>query len=992
MIWYGKAPPGWGGVVGRMKLLAPNVGWADRGGRLYWTTDNGANWTDITPPATPGYDGNIADIFFLDAHHGWVLFGQCCESDQYGDRAKFDLASTSDTGASWSLEHVTLPRSDAVGLNAGGRIAFADDQHGWMVLSAGKGGQNAGSLFLTSDGGRTWREPPAEPGGGGPILMVTPKEGWMVGEYEEFADEELYVTRDGAKSWRKVSLPAPKEIYPAIYPTADVPVFEDDKHGFVAVTYSGGYGNKSAAVLFATDDGGRSWKPDRILANLEEKAVGQRMPSTVADSTWITGNRVPAHAPTLTALSAGARVRASIDPVSHFSGYFQVYQLSFATRTQGWIIVGDGELRSTTDGGATWTTLLPGPQPRVIQPHGSFIPRPSMGEPDAALAPADSVTNAALALNPSKHLGFDQYSVGPPFEMGKWWQYSPYHDVGFYPNGSANGHLDPNLSSSWVTAVSRQGWGLIPIWVGLQDHCACSQKGGVWPNCLNKNEHPYETFSADPFVAKTEGLLEASETVYYLNLLGITGGIVYKDLENYNDTSVACSSSAIYFLAGWIEEIRASGFKAGVYESASNGADLLIVQPDDVWIAQGNNEVSIWQLGNASKGYPFSDAIFTNHQRIHQYTKNIYQAWGGIPAWEIDNDIEDVQVLGGGGTKTMQTYNEYPFSLFVDCTQVGAIIANVPCSVNANGINNPQLYDTPTTPASTIGTIIGEIYAWEGGPFIPTDQMQDSRQLADASGTFPCDENSDPDGGTVSFDWGFETGYFQTPFPYVVGGTCFDWYGTTRGSTAGTGINNLTGDSGRIVGRYTTNNSDSPWYGCQASSQSPQVCSVPSVGNTQYIGINDVDWISQQTGPDANGNYTAGLVLSAGTSAVKEFAGMAAGGINGFGQMGYYSPYPVGGGIFDYNGGYSSGNVSTTAQIVGINNNNEAITGGGLIQEADTPKGAASSGLWAGNCPLMQVVSGINDWGQIVGSTLFPTEDNWVVFLGDVCIPATEND
>ncbi len=188
-------------------------------------------------------------------------------------------------------------------------------------------------------------------------------------------DEELHVTRDGGKTWQTVSLPAPKEIYPAIYPTSDLPVFEDDKHGFVAVTYSGGYGNKSAAVLFATDDGGRTWKPDRILANLEEENTGQRLPSTVADSTWITGSRVSAHPPTLTALSAGARVRATVDPVSHRSGYFQVRQLSFATPSRGWVIVGDGGLLSTTDGGTTWTTLTPGPQPHVIQPHGSFIPR-----------------------------------------------------------------------------------------------------------------------------------------------------------------------------------------------------------------------------------------------------------------------------------------------------------------------------------------------------------------------------------------------------------------------------------------------------------------------------------------------------------------------------------------------------------------------------------------------------------------------------------------
>ncbi len=342
-----------------MKLLAPGVGWAQRGEGLYWTTDNGANWKYITPPSRDSGE-HIADIFFLDAHHGWVLFAE------YGEpECKFDLAYTGDTGATWSFGRVT----GAGGLAPSGRIAFANEKNGWMVLNAATAAFSAGTLLLTSDGGRTWRDSPTDPGGQGPISLVTPEEGWMVSEddEEEFANEELYVTRDGAKSWQKVSLPAPKEIHPAIYPSADVPVFEDNKHGFVAVTYSGGYGNKSAAVLFATQDGGRTWKPDRILANLEEGSVGDRVPSTVVNSTWITV-RVSAHRPSLTALSAGGRVRANIDAVSHRSGYFQVQQLSFVSPTQGWLLDITSNLLSTTDGGVTWSTLLPGPQPDVIQP------------------------------------------------------------------------------------------------------------------------------------------------------------------------------------------------------------------------------------------------------------------------------------------------------------------------------------------------------------------------------------------------------------------------------------------------------------------------------------------------------------------------------------------------------------------------------------------------------------------------------------------------
>jgi photosystem II stability/assembly factor-like uncharacterized protein len=361
VLWYGKAPPGWGGVVTNMKLMAPNVGWAERGVRIYWTTDNGANWTDMTPP-TPAAGENIADIFFLDVHHGWVLFAKYDEP-----QSKFDLAYTGDTGATWSARHVVLPENEGT-LAPSGRIAFADELHGWMVLNtATSSAIQAGTLLLTSDGGRTWRDSPTDPGGQGPILLVTPEQGWLVGDGQE---EELHVTRDGAKTWQTVSLPAPKEIYPAIYPTSDVPVFEDDKHGFVAVTYTGGYGDKAAAVLFATEDGGLTWKPDRILVNLEEGSVGERLPTTVADSTWITA-RVSAHRPTLTALSAGARMRATIDPVSLFSGYFQVSQLSFATPRQGWIRDNGGNLLSTTDGGATWADISPGPKPHVINPVNS---------------------------------------------------------------------------------------------------------------------------------------------------------------------------------------------------------------------------------------------------------------------------------------------------------------------------------------------------------------------------------------------------------------------------------------------------------------------------------------------------------------------------------------------------------------------------------------------------------------------------------------------
>jgi hypothetical protein len=68
-----------GGAVTDIKLIATNVGWAERGGRLYWTNDNGANWKDITPPG----DGTIGGIFFLDGEKGWMTINH--DRDRFGE-------------------------------------------------------------------------------------------------------------------------------------------------------------------------------------------------------------------------------------------------------------------------------------------------------------------------------------------------------------------------------------------------------------------------------------------------------------------------------------------------------------------------------------------------------------------------------------------------------------------------------------------------------------------------------------------------------------------------------------------------------------------------------------------------------------------------------------------------------------------------------------------------------------------------------------------
>jgi photosystem II stability/assembly factor-like uncharacterized protein len=367
-----------------MKLIAPGVGWALRG-RYFWTTDNGANWKDITPPSSSDFKELISDFYFLDSQRGWALFSRFNkdESDESKyEEPKFDLASTTDAGATWTRIHLTLPPPADYGNSDrsliarwGGAIAFLDPLHGWLNINLAQDTTNTFFSFLlvTSDGGQTWNRVSNAPLlDVSDMLLVTSNDGWMIGT-SVFSDKEIFVTHDGTKSWHQVLVDTPKKVLPAkLARYYQLPTFEDSKHGLLLVYYSGGVGVKPATVLFATVDGGRTWRPDRMVTNQEDGASKYET-STVVHSAWIFA-AVLDHRPILTSVGSGEKIDASADAAKGVSHFKVARQLSFATPTQGWVIDGNGDLLSTTDGGATWTTLTPGPKPHVIQPHGSFIP------------------------------------------------------------------------------------------------------------------------------------------------------------------------------------------------------------------------------------------------------------------------------------------------------------------------------------------------------------------------------------------------------------------------------------------------------------------------------------------------------------------------------------------------------------------------------------------------------------------------------------------
>jgi photosystem II stability/assembly factor-like uncharacterized protein len=253
-----------------------------------------------------------------------------------------------------------------------GAIAFADPLHGWMNVSfAGENMKgSAGSfLLLTADGGRTWRHAADIPEMSQPeMLLVTPGEGWLYGKGESNDLQGLYVTRDGTRSWQDV---APE---PAGFEDCEVhclPTFEDARHGFLPVKCvpTKPWEFRRTLILLATSDGGRTWKPDRTVANLPEHEIShsQYSSSTVVGSDWIFAAATDEH-PVLARLGPGARIDASADAPALRARYREIRELSFATPAQGWVIDQYGSLLGTTDGGVTWTDITPGTKAYLTHP------------------------------------------------------------------------------------------------------------------------------------------------------------------------------------------------------------------------------------------------------------------------------------------------------------------------------------------------------------------------------------------------------------------------------------------------------------------------------------------------------------------------------------------------------------------------------------------------------------------------------------------------
>jgi photosystem II stability/assembly factor-like uncharacterized protein len=309
---------------------------------LFLTSD-GRSWREVTPPRMPV---QFEDALFLDPAHGWVVSNDCAAGRAFVYR-------TTDGGRSWRSAAVR-----STNCAAGSRLdpTFSDRKHGW-ILDVYANGNPPYPFSRTLDGGATWREIGRGAPVAGAISAGASGEVWLA-RSDFAAPQQLYVTRDGGHTWRRRVLPPPVG-WSGARLSPDTPTFCGE-HGVLPVTLA--RENRVAVAFYLTSDGGKTWRL-RSVRTVEFSRPGlnnpfvRYVPTSIASPTawWI----------------GGGRTRPSVAVTADAGNTWHVYSRSSLPQAATWnISAADSEhawlttstldkhaLYATGDGGRTWRRL-----------------------------------------------------------------------------------------------------------------------------------------------------------------------------------------------------------------------------------------------------------------------------------------------------------------------------------------------------------------------------------------------------------------------------------------------------------------------------------------------------------------------------------------------------------------------------------------------------------------------------------------------------------
>src|ERR1700722_15100799 len=224
----------------------------------------------------------------------------------------------------------------------------------------------------------------------------------------------------------------------------------------------------------------------------------------------------------------------------------------------------------------------------------------------------------AVAATPGNELlvgeGLDSCTAPSVSQMSAFWSNTPYSAWGVYIGGEDRACSQPNLTASWVSSVTAQGWHLLPLWVGPQNPCVPG----------------YDHFSTNTSTAYSQGVQQALDSYSALTSLGIgSNSPVIYDLETGGASTTTCIDATKSFIHGWVNQVAggAAQWAGGSTPPCGGFMDAfasLSPPPDFIDGADWDGNPSTGTLSCVSSGH------WTEHQRHKQYEGGHNETYNGV--------------------------------------------------------------------------------------------------------------------------------------------------------------------------------------------------------------------------------------------------------------------------------------------------------------------------------------------------------------------------
>lgn len=299
---------------------------------LRLTKDGGKTWQIIAPAAV---NDEFECATMIDDRRGWAVTHQG------------QVFTTDSGGAIWTRISA-LPE-----LTCAGQIEFINDKDGWV--------RECLSVWRTRDGGITWQKmlSVSTPGvAGQPTGMSLIDANTVV---VSGSGGQIYLTKDGGETWKIQALFGGKGVdYSDVW-------FVDQKHGWITGRQVMIAGESVRPLLFETIDGGESWKQLSVDHEILPSSV-----CFVDNEGWLAGSKRIVNGNSIrlegmllhTTDGGNSWEHVQLGPSEPF-----LTEVRFADKEHGWVI-GRDTLFRTDDSGKTWKRVLSLPPPKSTSVSG----------------------------------------------------------------------------------------------------------------------------------------------------------------------------------------------------------------------------------------------------------------------------------------------------------------------------------------------------------------------------------------------------------------------------------------------------------------------------------------------------------------------------------------------------------------------------------------------------------------------------------------------